>query len=92
VPPRLPSGILEWEDDIQVEAARRELALRWQRTLEMYRDGLCDRSFRDKSLAAISEKEGRCELQLNPSLDIRPLGGTVDGGWLKRRNPQVRGE
>jgi hypothetical protein len=47
------------DDYIQAEAARRELALRRQRTLEMYRDGLCDRSFRDKSLAEISEEEGR---------------------------------
>jgi hypothetical protein len=41
------------DDDVQAETAQRELALRRQRTLEMYRDGLCDRVFRDKSLAAI---------------------------------------
>ena len=28
-------------------------------SLEMYRDGLCDKAFRDKSLADISEEEGR---------------------------------
>ena len=47
------------DDYVQAETARRELALRRQRTLEMYRDGLCDKAFRDKSLADISEEEGR---------------------------------
>jgi len=48
------------EDDyIRSEAARRELALRRHRTLEMYRDGLCDKAFRDKSLAAISSESCR---------------------------------
>src|SRR5260370_12877261 len=47
------------DDYVRAETARRELALRRQRTLEMYRDGLCDKSFRDKSLADISEEEGR---------------------------------
>jgi hypothetical protein len=47
------------DDYVQAETARRELALRRQRTLEMYRDGLCDKAFRDKSLAEISEEEGR---------------------------------
>jgi hypothetical protein len=48
------------EDDyIRAGSARRELALRRHRTLEMYRDGLCDKAFRDKSLAAISDEEAR---------------------------------
>src|SRR3984893_3696550 len=47
------------DDYVRAETARRELALRRQRTLEMYRDGLCDKAFRDKSLADISEEEGR---------------------------------
>jgi hypothetical protein len=51
-------GLLH-DDYVQAETARRELALRRQRTLEMYRDGLCDKAFRDKSLADISEEEGR---------------------------------
>jgi site-specific DNA recombinase len=47
------------DDYVQAETARRELALRRQRTLEMYRDGLCNKAFRDKSLGDISEEEGR---------------------------------
>src|SRR6266849_10026269 len=39
------------DDYIRSEAARRELTLRRERALEMYRDGLCDKSFRDMSLA-----------------------------------------
>jgi hypothetical protein len=52
------------EDDyIRAEATRRELALRRQRTLEMYRDGLGDRAFPGQVLAAISEEEGRWDSQ-----------------------------
>ena len=35
------------DDYIRAEAARRELTLRRERVLEMYRDGLCERKFRD---------------------------------------------
>ncbi len=49
------------DDYIRSEAARRELALRRERVLEMYRDGLCERKFRDRSLQEISEEERRWE-------------------------------
>ncbi len=49
------------DDYIRSEAARRELALRRERVLEMYRDGLSDRKFRDRSLQEIAEEERRWE-------------------------------
>jgi hypothetical protein len=49
------------DDYNRSEAARRELALRRERVLEMYRDGLCQRKFRDRSLQAIAEEERRWE-------------------------------
>jgi hypothetical protein len=49
------------DDYIRAEAARRELALRRERVLEMYRDGMCERKFRDRSLQEIAEEERRWE-------------------------------
>jgi hypothetical protein len=49
------------DDYIRSEAARGELALRRERVLEMYRDGLCERKFRDRSLQEIAEEERRWE-------------------------------
>ena len=49
------------DDYIRSEAARRELELRRERVLEMYRDGLCERKFRDRSLQEIAEEERRWE-------------------------------
>jgi hypothetical protein len=83
------------DDYVQGETARRQLALRRQRTLEVYRDGLCDRAFRDRSLAAISEEEGRWDHSTStPGMSPLPALELVRGfaAAIQDSNPDAQRE